>query len=227
MKKYKYLLFDLDGTLTDPFEGITKSVQYALNAFGIMDEPLDKLKKFIGPPLKASFMDFYGFDSEKAETAVLKYRERFADTGIFENKVYDGVEQMLKVLKDSGYVLAIASSKPTVFVERILEHFHLRDYFDNVTGSFLDGRRTKKSEVIEAVIEALKIADRKEALMIGDRFHDVEGAKEAGIDCVGAAFGYGGREELENAGAIEVLGSVEELKKLLLCRNTPAHNRTV
>ena len=215
MKKYHYLLFDLDGTLTDPFEGITKSVRYALDAFGIMNEPLDKLKKFIGPPLKESFMEYYGFDAQKAEAAVEKYRERFADTGIFENEIYDGVEEMLGALKAEGYVLAIASSKPTVFVERILEHFNIRSYFDNVTGSFLDGRRTKKSEVIEAVLCSLHITDKSSALMIGDRFHDVEGAREAGLDCVGVAFGYGGRQELESAGAIEIADSVAQLKSML------------
>lgn len=216
MKKYQYLLFDLDGTLTDPFEGITKSVRYALNAFGIVDEPLEKLKKFIGPPLKESFMEFYGFSEEDATKAVEKYRERFSVTGIFENRLYDGIPEMLQNLKASGYVLAIASSKPTVFVEQILEHFHIKNDFDNVTGSFLDGRRTKKSEVIEAVVADLGISDRGKALMIGDRYHDVEGAKEAGMDCVGVAFGYGGRQELEAAGAVAVVDSVEALREWLL-----------
>lgn len=216
MKKYKYLLFDLDGTLTDPYEGITKSVRYALDAFGIKDEPLEKLKKFIGPPLKESFMEFYGFEEAQATDAVAKYRERFNDTGIYENRLYNGIAPLLCQLKQSGYVLAIASSKPTVFVERILEYFHIDSYFDNVTGSFLDGRRTKKSEVIEAVIAALHITDRGEALMIGDRLHDVRGAKEAGLDCLGVAFGYGGREELEKAGATAVADTVEQLKAYLL-----------
>lgn len=218
MKKYQYLLFDLDGTLTDPFEGITKSVQYALNTFGIADEPLEKLKKFIGPPLKESFMEFYGFSEEDGIKAVEKYRERFSVTGIFENRLYDGIPEMLQGLKASGYVLAIASSKPTVFVEQILEHFHIKNDFDNVTGSFLDGRRTKKSEVIEAVVADLGISDRGKALMIGDRYHDVEGAKEAGMDCAGVAFGYGGRQELEAAGAVAVVDSVEALREWLLAR---------
>lgn len=211
MGKYSYILFDLDGTLTDPFEGITKCVQYALNYYGIKDEPLKSLKKFIGPPLKESFMVYYGFDDQKAEGAVEKYRERFQDIGIFENKLYEGVDKMLQSLKESGYVLAIASSKPTVYVERILEHFHVAKYFDNITGSFLDGRRTKKSEVIEAVLTELDISDRSKVLMVGDRLHDVEGAAEAGIDCLGAGFGYGGREELETAGAIAVADTVKDV----------------
>ncbi len=215
MSKYKYILFDLDGTLTDPYEGITKSVQYALNAFGIKDEPLPKLKKFIGPPLKESFMEYYGFDGAKAESAVEKYRERFRDTGIFENQIYDGAAQLLSFLKDNGFILAIASSKPTEFVERILEHFHIRNYFDNVTGSFMDGRRTKKSEVVGAVLEALEITEKAQVLMVGDRYHDVEGAAAVGVDCAGVSFGYGGREELEAAGATVVVDNFNELKNFI------------
>lgn len=215
MSKYKYILFDLDGTLTDPYEGITKSVQYALNAFGIKDEPLPKLKKFIGPPLKESFMEYYGFDSAKAETAVEKYRERFRDTGIFENQIYDGAETLLSFLKDNGFILAIASSKPTEFVERILEHFHIRNYFDNVTGSFMDGRRTKKSEVVGAVLEALGITEKAQVLMVGDRYHDVEGAAAVGVDCAGVSFGYGGWEELEAAGATVVVDNFNDLKNFI------------
>ena len=215
MNRYKYILFELDGTLTDPFEGITKSVQYALNAFGIKDEPLEKLKKFIGPPLKESFMEFYGLDSRQADLAVAKYRERFSDVGIYENQVYDGIPELLGFLRDHGFVLAIASSKPEVFVERILEHFHIRQYFDQVYGSFLDGRRTRKSEVIRAALKGLQVEDFCQAVMVGDRFHDVEGAREAGISCIGVGFGYGGREELEQAGAAAVADTVEQLGMLI------------
>ena len=149
----------MDGTLTDPFEGITRSVQYALNAFGVKDEPLEALKRFIGPPLKASFMEFYGFDSDTAVAAVEKYRERFADIGIYENRLFDGIPQMLEKLKKTGHVLAIASSKPTVYVKRILQHFHIRQYFDHVMGSELDGRRTayKKENGRPAVLSDLDI----------------------------------------------------------------------
>lgn len=216
MSKYKYILFDLDGTLTDPYEGITRSVQYALDHFGIKDVPQPELKKFIGPPLKASFMEYYGFDDAKAELAVEKYRERFRDTGIFENEIYDGVEHMLGTLKDRGLVLAIASSKPTEFVERILKHFHIYDYFANITGSFMDGRRTDKYEVIMAAMEALAVADTAQVLMVGDRHHDVDGAVRAGVDCVGAAFGYGGRAELEQAGATAVVDCVAALEQFIL-----------
>ena len=125
----KYLLFDLDGTLTDPKLGITTCVQYALKSFGVEETDLDKLEPFIGPPLKDSFMQFYGMSEEQAETAVAKYRERFQDIGLFENEVYAGVPQMLHTLQSKGLFLAVASSKPTVYVERILEHFKIRKYF--------------------------------------------------------------------------------------------------
>lgn len=218
MTAYKYILFDLDGTLTDPYEGITKSVQYALNAFGIIDEPLPKLKKFIGPPLKESFMEYYGFDADQAETAVEKYRERFRDTGIFENQIYEGAERLLQSLKECGFILAIASSKPTEFVERILDHFQIRNYFANITGSYMDGRRTKKSEVIQAVLETLEITEKTEVLMVGDRHHDIEGARQMGIDSAGVSFGYGGREELEAAGATTVVDDFSELEKFIIDR---------
>ena len=216
MKKWTYILFDLDGTLTDPYEGITKCVQYALEAFGFPGEPQEKLKKFIGPPLKEAFMDFYGFDDASANAAVEKYRERFTDIGIFENTLYDGIAQMLAALKADGRKLGVASSKPEVFVERILEHFHIRQYFDYVAGSFLDGRRTDKSEVIEAALLGLKVSDRDDVVMVGDRWHDVAGALKSGLACIGVAFGYGGREELTNAGALAVADSVGELTDFLL-----------
>lgn len=213
---YKYILFDLDGTLTDPFEGITRSVQYALNAFGVKDEPLEALKRFIGPPLKASFMEFYGFDSDTAVAVVEKYRERFADIGIYENRLFDGIPQMLEKLKKTGHVLAIASSKPTVYVERILQHFHIRQYFDHVMGSELDGRRTDKKEVVQAVLSDLHIEkNSREAIMVGDRFHDVQGARACGLDCVGVTFGYGGKDELVQAGAAAVVDTVDALYHFL------------
>lgn len=219
MKNYTTILFDLDGTLTDPWLGITTCVQYALNAFGVEDVPLENLTKFIGPPLKESFMEYYGFDADQAELAVEKYRERFHDTGIFENKVYLGIPELLTSIRDAGKRLAVASSKPEVFVVRILEHFDLAGYFEVVKGSHLDGRRTKKSEVIEAALEELKFTDRSKVLMVGDRLHDVEGAKEAGLDCAGVTFGYGGFEELEAAGATYIVDTPEALEALILGKN--------
>lgn len=218
-----YLLFDLDGTLTDPKEGITACVQYALASFGIEEPDLNNLTPFIGPPLKESFMEFYGFDEEKAEAAVAKYRERFQDTGIFENRIYDGIPEMIRKLKGNHKKLAVASSKPTVFVERILEHFEIRKYFDVVVGSELDGTRTDKAEVIEEVLRRLYGEDagdldqkKRNTVMIGDRKYDVAGAKAQGVESVAVAYGYGRMDELKIAKPDYIVRSVEELEKLLL-----------
>lgn len=211
------LLFDLDGTLTDPKEGICKSVQYALHAFGIEEPDIDKLEPFIGPPLMDSFMEFYGMTKERAAEAVDKYRERFSVTGWSENIVYEGVPHMLKSLRDAGYVLAVASSKPTVFVERILTHFGLRDAFSVVVGSELDGRRINKDEVIgEALRQLFAKQGDEDLLMIGDRKFDVEGAHALGIRCVGVTYGYAQPNELEEAQADFLAASPDKLLELLL-----------
>lgn len=214
---YHYILFDLDGTLTDPKEGITNSVAYALKYYGIIENP-DKLVPFIGPPLHESFMVYYGFEEDKAMEAVEKYREYFADRGIFENKLYLGTETLLKTLKAEGKKLALATSKPQVFAQQILEHFHIDSYFDVVAGSNLDGSRTKKSEVIEEVFARFaalngQLPDKTEYVMVGDRLHDIEGAKAAGIESIGVTFGYGGRKELSEAGADFIADSFAEVKK--------------
>ena len=212
---FEYILFDLDGTLTDPKEGITKSVQYALASVDIDEPDLDKLEPFIGPPLHESFMEFYGFDRDMAMKLVEKYRERFNVTGIFENKIYPGIADMLKVLKEAGCKISIASSKPTVLVERILDHFDIRKYFDSVVGSNLDGTRTKKEEVVEEALRQLACVKEKTA-MVGDRKFDIEGARAFGLIGVGVSFGYAQENELEEAGADYIVDSVEELQKLLL-----------
>lgn len=215
----KYLLFDLDGTLTDPRVGITTCVQYALASFGIDEPDLGKLERFIGPPLRDSFMEFYGFSAEQAEEAVAKYRERFQDTGIFENEVYAGIPQMLKNLQSKGLFLAVASSKPQVYVERILEHFNLRKYFAVVVGSELDGTRENKDEVVQEALNRLfayKPIQRSQVYMIGDRSFDVEGARAIGIEAVGVTYGFGSMEELKAARADYIVRSVEELEKFLL-----------
>ena len=214
-----YLLFDLDGTLTDPKEGICTCVQYALASFGIEEPDLDKLEPFIGPPLKDSFMKFYNMSGEQAEEAVAKYRERFQDKGIFENKLYDGIPQMLQALNSKGMFLAVASSKPTVYVERILEHFGIRKYFKVVVGSELDGRRVNKDEVVEEALRQLfgdKPIEKNKVYMIGDRKFDVKGAKAIGVDSVGVTYGYGDMEELREAKADYIVRSVEELQRFLL-----------
>ncbi|MBE0450846.1 MAG: HAD family hydrolase [Clostridia bacterium] len=214
--RYKYILFDLDGTLTDPVIGITKSVAHALKKMKNIEVELEELTKFIGPPLLDSFIDFYGFSEVEAKQAIECYREYFKDEGIYENEIYDGIKAMLEKLDLEGKEMAVATSKPTVFAERIIDYFGLNQYFKVVLGSHLDGGRTKKSEVIEAVLEELEIQDLKEVVMIGDRKHDIMGAKHTGIDSIGVEYGYGSYEELESAGADFIACNVSELSKILL-----------
>lgn len=211
----KYLLFDLDGTLTDPQEGITNSVAYALEQYGIHVEDRTSLNKFIGPPLKDSFMEYYGFQEAQAEEAVWKYREYFNDDGILENKVYPGIPKMLQCLKEQGKMLIVATSKPTVYAKRILERFELSQYFADVQGSEMDGSRTKKEDVIRYALEQNKITEIDRAVMIGDREHDIIGAKNCGVDSIGVLFGYGSRAELEECGADRIVDSVEMLEHIL------------
>lgn len=218
---YNYILFDLDGTLTDPKLGITSSVQYALRALGIEEPSLDKLEPFIGPPLADSFREFYGLDDEQIVTAIAKYRERFNDQGIYENEIYPGVAAMLAKLKESGKKLSIASSKPTQFVERILDYFDIRAYFDVIIGSNMDGTRSRKEEVVEEALRqmlpaGMTSAEKKAAVaMVGDRRFDIEGAKEHGITSVGVSFGYAPEGELEQAGADVIVDTVDALLEVL------------
>ncbi|HCL03628.1 MAG TPA: phosphoglycolate phosphatase [Lachnoclostridium phytofermentans] len=207
---YDYILFDLDGTLTDPKLGITKSFAYALKYFDIPIENLDSLCKYIGPPIMDSFMDC-GLSKEKTLEAIEKYREYFKDHGIYENEVYDGVAQLLATLKSRNKKIMLATSKPEVFAKQILEHFELLTYFDFVGGSELNGNRSEKSEVIQYVLEEGKVTDLSKAVMIGDRKYDILGAKEVGIDSIGVLNGYGDQEELIAAGADAIVTSVCEL----------------
>ncbi|MCR1918997.1 HAD family hydrolase [Frisingicoccus caecimuris] len=216
--KKKIILFDLDGTLTDPGVGITNSVMYALEKYGITVSDKSELYKFIGPPLMQSFEKYYGFDQNKAERAVALYREYFQDRGIFENEIYDGIQQLLDALKVQGKVIGLATSKPEIYAKQILEHFGLDDYFDFVSGSMLNGERTDKGEVIAWAIQLLGERARytlEEMVMIGDREHDVIGARKNGLASIGVLFGYGSREELTGAGADVVVSSVCELTEML------------
>ena len=223
---HRYLLFDLDGTLTDPAEGITKCVQYALSYFGQAERRPEELYCYIGPPLPESFETYGGLSREEALLAVEKYRERFREKGMFENKVYPGVEKLLWTLRDAGRVLAVATSKPEVFAKEILGHFGLSEYFQEIVGSELDGTRMDKAEVIREAFARLTLeeADKPLTAMIGDRKHDIIGARNAGIDCIGVLYGYGDREELTQAGAKQIVASVEELKQALLPQN-PRYNQ--
>ena len=217
MKIYDTVLFDLDGTLTESGEGIIKSVQYALEQFGIREDDTEKLRIFVGPPLVGSFKKFYGFDQEQAEKALAYYRERFSTIGIFENALYPSVLEMLKTLCEKGIRLALASSKPEKYVIEILKHFQIDPYFSVVTGSTMDEKRTRKVEVIRETLYRLgKEEDAETVLMVGDTEHDVIGAKEAGIDCIAVTYGYGTIEEIKKTEPLKIAGSVEELKEELL-----------
>lgn len=200
-QKYDIFFFDLDGTITDSSLGITNSVMYALKKYGIEEKDRSRLYRFIGPPLNFSFREYYGFSEEEAWEAVKYYREYYQDTGIFENRVYDGFEEMLKELKAAGKKMIVATSKPEPYARRIIEHFGLSGYFDYVAGMELDGDRGTKTEVIRYALKKCCIKDTEKVLMVGDREHDVTGAKETGLACLGVLYGFGTREELEEAGA--------------------------
>lgn len=213
----KLILFDLDGTLTESGEGIMKSVQYALGKMGKPEPDLQKLRVFIGPPLLEQFMKYAGMSREEAKQAVSCYHERFTAKGMFENRPYPGIPEMLETLKKNGFLLAVASSKPEKFVIQILEHFHIKKYFDEVAGSEMDGSRSKKVDVIEEVLRRLgRSAAKDRILMVGDKEHDVIGAREAKIPCVAVAYGYGTMEELEAAGPLKIVHTVAKLQEYLV-----------
>ncbi len=211
MQNKKYVLFDLDGTLTDPGEGITNSVAYVLEKYGIEVPPREQLYKFIGPPLLDSFMEYYGFTPKNAQKGVVLYREYFDTKGIFENKVFPEAVACLKQLKEEGYTLVLATSKPEEAAIRILERFELAHYFDYACGADLKGIRTAKDIVIRYAMDTAGITSADTAVMVGDRRHDVEGARAHGIKCIGVSFGYGTREELEGAGAYSIANSFDEV----------------
>ena len=214
---YKYLLFDLDGTLTDSQEGITKSVSYALINLGVEDLPEDIKLRFIGPPLKDSFPKYCGFDEETTEKAIALYRERYSKVGKFENRPYEGIPELLKKLKEDDRVLVIASSKPTGFVEDILNKFDLRQYFDIISAADLSGKKCEKEDVIKEALEILNLKNGdKDVVMIGDRHYDINGAKYFNLDSIGVNYGFAfDKNELKDAGATYVVETVKELGELL------------
>ena len=216
MKKYKYILFDLDGTITDSALGITNSVKYALNKLNAPIPPYETLCKFIGPPLLDGFRDFCGFDTEKAQAAVRLYREYYETTGLYENAVYDGIPEFLRALKEKGKTVILATSKPEKFARLILEHFNLIQYFDYAAGATIDETRNKKDAVIAYALKECNITDKSLAVMVGDRHHDIFGAKQNGISCVGVLYGFGSLEELTAAGADYIAENIDELYKILL-----------
>ena len=212
---YQTILFDLDGTLTDPGLGITNSVMYALKKFNIEVEDRTSLYKFIGPPLRESYAKYYHLSDEEITRAVAYYREYFSVKGIYENVLYDGIAELLEQIKDSGRKVVLATSKPEEFAAEILRYFHIDHYFDFVAGSTMDGTRVRKADVITYAIESYGITDLSLAVMVGDREHDILGAGEIGLDSIGVLYGYGSREELENAGATYIAEHVADIMNFI------------
>ena len=212
--KYKYYLFDLDGTLTDPGIGITNSVMYALEKFDIHVSDRKELYPFIGPPLVDSFEKYFGFDEKQALQAVEYYREYFREDGIFENVVYEGIPEMLGELKNRGAIVALATSKPYEFSVRILDYFDLHQYFDFVGAATMDGRISRKADVISHLIDKLGENEKSSILMIGDRDQDIDGAKANGLQSAGVLWGYGSREELLEAGADFLVSEPSDILRL-------------
>lgn len=224
MKK-KILLFDLDGTLVNTGEGITKCVRYALEKFGIEETEQRKLERFIGPPLADSFQREYGFSEEEAWKAVAFYRERYHDTGIWECGLYPGVKEILEILHKKGYRLGVASSKPQKFCEILMKHFGVTQYFEVIGGAVSDGKAGSKAAVLEDVLERLGVGDREEekgeVVLIGDTRYDAQGAKEVGIDCIGITYGFEqDMDTMREAGA-QVFDTLGEVVEYLEKSHTP------
>lgn len=216
MDSYKIILFDLDGTLSDPKVGITKSVQYALQKMKIIETDVDKLECFIGPPLQVSFAEHYNFDEDNIQKAVEYYRERFKEKGMFEYELYSNIPFLLKSLKEQQFILVVATSKPTVFAEKILNYFSIDQYFDLVVGSNLDGTRTSKTEIIQYIIDKFTEYNFESFIMIGDRKHDIIGANNIGIDSKGVTYGYGSIEELSHSNPTYIVNNVDGLMEILM-----------
>ena len=209
--KYKYILFDLDGTLTDPQEGICKSINHALGYYG-MEKPLKELTKYIGPPLLNSFAELVG--EENAQDAIVKYRERFSVVGLYENEIYPNVKDTLSLLKEKGYTLCTASSKPQIYVEKILQHFDIAQYFTIIGGSTLDGKICEKEDVIMLVLNQLG-ADRQDVVMVGDTRFDLIGAEKMRLDAIGVTYGFASKEELCNYPHIALIDDISEITDVL------------
>ena len=216
MKRYNTIFFDLDGTLTDSSPGILSSVKYALTEMGREIPGEAVLNNFLGPPLVNSFMDFCGMTEAEANEAATLYRSVYKDRCVTENSLYDGISQTLDRLKKAGKILAVATTKPEVMAEKIVEFFHIKKFFTAVCGASPDGSNGNKAEVIKNALELCGETDLSQALMIGDRFYDIEGAKTVGIDSVGVLYGYGSRPELEKAGATYIVSDAAEISELIL-----------
>lgn len=213
---YTTLFFDLDGTLTDSEEGIVKCVQYSLRVLGLEEQDASVLRSFIGPPLRASYQQVYGFSEAQTTAAIDLFHERFDALGKFENRPYDGIPALLGGLKRAGFKLMLATSKPEHFARQIMAHFSLEDYFNAICGADEAQGRCEKQDVIKELLRLNPPLNRDNTIMVGDRKYDVEGAALCGLDCIGVAYGFGGWAELQAAGAKYVVSSVDALGALLL-----------
>ncbi|MGN4423095.1 HAD family hydrolase [Bacillus cereus group sp. MYBK30-1] len=213
---YTTFLFDLDGTLTDPKEGIINSVLYALEKMGIEEVNISGLDSFIGPPIQQSFAERYNMSEMEIEQAVFYFREYIKKSGLLENKIYDGIPTLLQELKDAGNRLFVATSKPTVFAKQVIEHFQLTLFFEEIVGSNLDGTRIKKEEIIAHILQTNEELKKEEIVMIGDRKHDIIGANNNEIASIGVLYGYGSEKELSEARATYIVKDVEELQSFYL-----------
>jgi len=214
MKQYSHILFDLDGTLTDPQEGIINSIQHALKHYGIKKEN-HELLHFIGPPLHKSFQEIFETE-EKAFEAVAVYREYFSTKGKFENLLYKGIPELLEQLNQNNKTLFVATSKPTIFAEQILDYFKIHQHFKTIIGSNLDGTRTEKKDIIQEIVNQLPNVNLDKLVMIGDRKYDILGARHHGIDTISVMYGYGTLEELQNENPTHIVNEVSGLKKILI-----------
>jgi phosphoglycolate phosphatase len=215
IKDYKYIAFDLDGTLTDPESGLTSGFAYALSKMGISYGDKTDLSRFIGPPLKAEFRAVYGMSDAEAEECIRLFREYFSVYGWWDNRLYDGVPQMLSALKSAGKTLLLATSKPDVFANKILRLFDIAKYFDFVGAATLDHTRVEKSEVLRYALESVG-ADFNSAILVGDRVYDAEGARTCGIDSLGVLYGHGSLEEIKSSGFTYAAESVSDIAKILI-----------
>lgn len=216
MDLFKAVLFDFDGTIVDSKEGITKSIMYALEKYDIPVEDESKLEYFIGPPLYVSFYDMFGVEGELSDKLVEAYRERYAVKGIYENKIYDGILDILKELRANGVKVGIASAKPTVYVKKIIEYLEIDDLFDTVVGNELHTVISDKSHLVTKALENLNITENEKCAMVGDRHYDISGALKAGVKAVGAVYGFGSEDELNDAGADFLAHDATELLNILL-----------
>ena len=215
-KKYDYILFDFDGTIADTSEGIFDSFDYVKKTLGGRDIPRSEYDKMIGPPLAFSFREFFGFGEDEIERAIRTYRVEYERAGLFKCKMYEGMKDVFSSLQKAGKSLFVATSKPEVYARKLMAHFGVSHFFSYIGGSDISEKRAKKSEVIEYVLSSSGVKDKSRAVIVGDRLHDAQGAKEAGIDCIGVLFGFGSEAELKNAGVEKIAQTPADILKILL-----------